>query len=92
MKLLFGRKRRSAPLLRLYTRTGCGLCQEVEAALAPRVRRGEFRLEKVDLDQDAAARALYADCIPVLEHAGRALAKGRFDTAEALARLARRIG
>lgn len=79
------------PRIRLYTRPGCGLCEEVRAALEPWVRRGRVELEVVDLEPGSEVEARYGAVIPVLEHEGRPFAKGRFDVAEALQRLDRRL-
>ena len=79
------------PRVRLYTRPGCSLCAEVHRALAPHVRAGRLELEEVDLSGDADLEKRYGDSVPVLEHAGRPFAKGRFDSAAALERLERRL-
>lgn len=78
------------PLVQLYTRPGCHLCEAVHADLVRRERTGELRLSVIDISGDPELEARYGASIPVLEHAGRALAKGRFEIAEALRRLSRR--
>lgn len=78
------------PELTLYSRPGCHLCEPVRAELAQRAGRGELRWHEVDISRDRALEALHGASIPVLQHAGRTLAKGRFSVAEALSRLQRR--
>ncbi len=81
--------REEPPLLRLYTRPGCGLCHELEQALAPAVARGRIRIELVDIHGNQELEEAYGSCIPVLAWRGRVLAKGRINPEEALARLER---
>ena len=60
--------------LTLYTRPGCGLCDEMKAEL---VRRGH-RVHEVDIDQDEALLRQYMLDIPVAVRAdGSVLAKHR---------------
>ncbi len=71
---------RRAPLpLTLYVRESCGLCDEMLRELEASGLAGECTLTIVDLDRgaDAALRAEYTDCVPVLTLGGRVLAKGR---------------
>jgi len=46
----------------LYTRGGCGLCDDMKAEL---VRRG-YRVREVDIDQDEALVAKYGWDVPVV--------------------------
>jgi len=46
----------------LYTRGGCGLCDDMKAEL---VRRG-YRVREVDIDQDEALAAKYGWDVPVV--------------------------
>jgi hypothetical protein len=56
----------------LYTRTGCGLCDDMKAEL---VRRG-YRVREVDIDRDDALVRQYGLDIPVVVRAdGSILAK-----------------
>lgn len=56
----------------LYTRAGCGLCDDMKAEL---VRRG-YRVREVDIDQDAALVREYGFDVPVVVRAdGSILAK-----------------
>jgi Glutaredoxin-like domain (DUF836) len=85
--------RRSAggppPALRLLSRTGCHLCDEMQAAVLPIVTRLGGSLERVDVDADPALSTRWGNEIPVLLDAeGRLVAKAR-DGAE---KIARRLG
>jgi Glutaredoxin-like domain (DUF836) len=74
--------------LRLYTRPGCHLCDEMKAVVA-NVRRAtaaQITVEEVDISKDADLEARYGLEIPVLEVNGRKAAKYRI-TEEALVRL-----
>jgi glutaredoxin len=80
-----------APVLTLdlYTKADCPLCEAMKAEL--RLARVEppFRLEEVDIERDPDLHARYALSIPVVEFAGRTLAKGRTTAAEFERRYAR---
>ncbi|CAM3328253.1 glutaredoxin family protein [Deinococcus saxicola] len=60
------------PLLTLYTRTGCHLCEQAEENLA----RLEFRVQLLDVDTKAEWRRQYGDDVPVLTLGERVLARG----------------
>lgn len=57
---------------RLYTRPGCGLCDEALDLLAPFERRKRLALEVIDIETDPALLRRYLLRIPVLEIEGRA--------------------
>lgn len=58
----------------LYTRGGCGLCDDMKAEL---VRRG-YRVREVDIDQDEALTRQYGWDVPVVVRLdGTLLAKHR---------------
>lgn len=63
--------------LRLYTRAGCGLCdemrREVDVALGNEAREWEV----VDVDSDPELAARYGETVPVLFVNGRLFAKVR---------------
>jgi glutaredoxin len=63
----------NSPRVKLYTRTGCHLCDQAEALL---VRHG-LRPELVDIDADPALRERYHECVPVVEIDGRERFRGR---------------
>ncbi|MCB8983156.1 MAG: glutaredoxin family protein [Ardenticatenaceae bacterium] len=51
----------------LYTKDGCGLCDEVKAELAVLAAAYPHRLVEVDITQDADLFARYRYTIPVVE-------------------------
>ena len=76
--------------LRLYTAADCPLCDELKAQLAELGGRWNLVVEELDVRSDGALEERYGLSIPVLEHAGRALVKGRATTQELEDRLRRR--
>lgn len=70
-----------SPVLVLYSRPGCGLCEHLEDQLHDAFG-GRFRLEWRDVDRHADVRANYAEKIPVLTTAnGEEVCCGFFDRA-----------
>ncbi|MGZ5429271.1 MAG: glutaredoxin family protein, partial [Thermoanaerobaculia bacterium] len=64
------------PALRLLSRPGCHLCDEMRAVVSPLVTGLGGTLETVDVDSDPALLALWGNEIPVLIDAeGKVLAK-----------------
>ena len=61
------------PNVKLYTRTGCHLCDDAYALL---VRHGLAPM-LVDIDSDPALRERYYECVPVVEIDGRERFRGR---------------
>lgn len=61
---------------KIYTRTGCCLCEEMHEAL---IQAGivPSDIELIDIDQRPELVALYGARIPVLEKSGLELAAGR---------------
>ena len=59
----------------LYTRRGCHLCEEAEDLLAC----AGLAVERVDVDADREAAAMFGLRVPVLVAGGRVLMEGRFD-------------
>jgi uncharacterized membrane protein len=58
----------TAPLnVTLYTRAGCGLCDEVKGHLTDLRREMPHRLAEVDIDSDPVLQTKYFDQIPVVE-------------------------
>jgi predicted thioredoxin/glutaredoxin len=72
--------------LKLYTREGCHLCEELLAELAPWAAARGASVELLDVDAEPAARRRYGHRIPVLLVDGEPAASGRIDW-EALERL-----
>jgi hypothetical protein len=83
------RAERESLALVLYSKPDCPLCDELEHALAALAHAQPHTLRKVDIRGDAALAERYGRSIPVLEHAGRVLCKGRVDAAALERRLAR---
>ncbi len=54
------------PRLRLYYRSGCGLCEEMQLELFNAQPRYGFELETVDVDSSEALVAEYGHKVPVL--------------------------
>ena len=77
------------PALRLLSRPGCHLCDELHAVVLPLVAGLGGTLETVDVDSDPILAARWGNEIPVLLDAeGRVLAKVR----DSAAQIARRLG
>ena len=57
----------------LYTRQGCGLCNEAHALL---LRYG-FRPSLVDIEEDPTLVASYGNCVPVVTLDGKVRFRGR---------------
>ena len=55
--------------LRIYSRPGCHLCEQMLEDLLPLVR-GRLEVEIVNIDDDIDLSREYATRIPVLEYAG----------------------
>ncbi len=56
--------------LRIYSRPGCHLCEQLLEDLLPLVR-GRVEIEVVNIDDDVVLGREYGTRIPVLEYAGR---------------------
>ena len=50
----------------LYSRPGCGLCEEMKEQLEALRSQAAFTLEEVNIDGDPRLRRLYGEKIPVL--------------------------
>ena len=68
------------PVLRVYSREGCHLCEKLIEDLLPIVR-GRLRVDVIDIDGDAHLRSLYDTRVPVVEFAGEPLCEYTLDTA-----------
>jgi hypothetical protein len=66
----------------LYSRPGCGLCEEMLSELAALPEAGPFEVDVLDVDADPAARVRYGHKIPVLLFAGELVCHGHLDTEE----------
>jgi flavoprotein len=72
----------------LYSRPGCGLCEELLAELAAVPGTREYPLDVLDVDADESARIRFGHKIPVLLFAGEVVCHGRLDVAEVYKALA----
>jgi hypothetical protein len=66
----------------LYSRPGCGLCEEMLSELTSLPSAQGVAIDVVDVDSDPQARARYGHKIPVLMFAGELLCHGRLDAEE----------
>jgi glutaredoxin len=72
----------------LYSRPGCGLCDEAREVLEAQRSRTPFDLDEVDISADDAMELEYGIRIPVVEIDGEEVFEISVDPAE-LARLVR---
>ena len=71
-----------SPRFLLYSRAGCGLCEEMLSELAALPEAGSFGVDVLDVDTDAAAKVRYGHKIPVLLFGGELVCHGHFDAEE----------
>ena len=80
------RRRNPAPLtcmrFLLYSRPGCGLCEEMLLELAALPAAAQAGVDVLDVDADPAAKVRYGHKIPVLLYAGELVCHGRLDPEE----------
>ena len=73
---------RDMPRLVLYSRPGCQLCDEMKHTLQGLRVAPRFRLDEVNIENDAQLLARFERSIPVLEIAGRVAFKGRMEASD----------
>ena len=73
---------RESPRFLLYSRPGCGLCEEMLNQLAALPEARAFGVDVLDVDDEAAARVRYGHKIPVLLFCGELVCHGHFDAEE----------
>jgi glutaredoxin-like protein DUF836 len=66
----------------LYSRPGCGLCEEMLSELTSLPSARGIPIDVVDVDADPKTRARYGHKVPVLLFAGESLCHGRLDAEE----------
>ncbi|MGZ5380959.1 MAG: glutaredoxin family protein [Thermoanaerobaculia bacterium] len=89
MRLFLRARAGPPPALRLLSRSGCHLCEEMKGVVGPLVRALGGTLEVVDVDSDPALAARWGNEIPVLLDAeGRVVAKAR----DGATKIGRRLG
>jgi glutaredoxin len=69
----------SLPQIRVYSRPGCHICEELVEALLPRVRR-RADVEVVDIDTREDWRKAYDIRVPVVELNGQFVCQYTLDT------------
>jgi hypothetical protein len=74
--------------LRLYTRPGCHLCEQMRDELAPWSAARGLEVELSDVDTDPALRRRYGLRIPMLTLDDELICSGRLDLAALERRLA----
>ena len=80
----------SRPLVTLYTRAGCHLCDEAKKVILAARSRADFEYEERDIDTSPELLRLYNEEVPVIAIDGRKAFKYRLDMNEFLKRLAAR--
>ena len=76
------------PLVRLYARPDCHLCDEArDELLAIRAAGAEFRLEEVDIERDEGLLRRFGERIPVIEVEGEVVSELGLDPDGLRARL-----
>jgi hypothetical protein len=70
------------PRFLLYSRPGCGLCEEMLSELAALPEAQPFGIDVLDVDADHASQSRYGHKIPVLLFAGELVCHGRLDADE----------
>ncbi|KGX92899.1 glutaredoxin [Pontibacillus halophilus JSM 076056 = DSM 19796] len=68
------------PLLTLYTKKECGLCEEAKSELEDLQSKYDFEWKEIDIYTDDALLMQYQLMIPVVEMDGETLDYGRIDT------------
>jgi predicted thioredoxin/glutaredoxin len=74
----------------LYSRPGCGLCEEMLSELAAVPEAAAAGVDVIDVDKDHATKARYGHKIPVLLLDGELVCHGRLDPEELHKALAHR--
>ncbi|MGA2198006.1 MAG: glutaredoxin family protein [Bryobacteraceae bacterium] len=75
------------PLVTLYTRAGCHLCEEAKRAIEAARGRADFDYQEVDIDGDRELRRRYNDQVPVIAINGVKAFKSRVEAKELLKKL-----
>jgi flavoprotein len=70
------------PRFLLYSRAGCGLCEEMLSELRAIPEAQPFAIDVLDVDADATAKVRYGHKIPVLLFAGELVCHGHLDADE----------
>ena len=73
-----GAEPRTAGTIRVYSRTGCHLCEKLIEALLPLVR-DRLQVEVLDIDTRADWLRRFDTRVPVVEYDGRIVCQYRLD-------------
>lgn len=71
-----------SPRFLMYSRPGCGLCEEMLIELAALPEAAPYAVDVLDVDADAEARVRYGHKIPVLLFGGELVCHGHLDVEE----------
>jgi hypothetical protein len=78
-----------SPLVRLYSRPDCHLCDEARSGLESLLAEGlAFELEEVDIDSDERLHRRFLERIPVVELDGEIVSELTLDLTSLRAKLA----
>jgi glutaredoxin len=75
------------PLLTLYSKPGCHLCEELAETLDELQPEWGFSVEEIDITRDDELLARYRHGIPVLVCGTEEIARGRVDARDLVDRL-----
>ena len=75
------------PVVTLYTRAGCCLCDDAKRVIGEARRRAVFDYEELDIDRDPQLLRLYNDEVPVIAIDGVKAFKYKVDQREFLKKL-----
>ena len=67
------------PILTVYSRNYCHLCDDMIAGLRAMQARFHFTLDIIDIDPDPVLEARYGEDVPVLTHGPRELCRHALD-------------
>jgi thioredoxin reductase (NADPH) len=71
----------SGPVLTLYSRTWCHLCDDMRSGLQALQSGLAFELTVIDVDSDPALEHRFGEWVPVLMHGDRELCHYHLDSA-----------
>ena len=79
-----------APVVTLYTRAGCCLCDDAKSVIEQARGRADFEYCEIDIDRDPELRREYNDFVPVITINGVKAFKYKVELKEFLKKLAAR--
>jgi glutaredoxin len=75
------------PLVTVYSRPGCRLCEKLMAQLEGLRSQAEFTWEEVNIDEDPVLRERYNEQVPVVAMGGEDVFFHRLDASKFLEKL-----